>query len=44
MFHRKFQSLIQFTQLECVDMGLAKKQPVAALGRLQGTHDCQKGS
>ena len=42
IFHRKSQSVIQFTQLWCINMGLAKKQPAAAIGGLQGTQNGQK--
>ena len=41
-FHKKSQSLIQFTQLWGTDMGLAKKQSVAAIEGLQGTRNSQK--
>ena len=42
IFHKKSQSLVQFTQLWWIDMDLAKKQPVTSIGSLQGTQNGQK--
>ena len=42
IFYKKSQFFIQFTQLKRMDMCLAKKQPVAAIGSLQGTWTSQK--